>query len=270
MFFFSEKYVIPEEEEEYEAATPQLQNQQQTPEINHEEDGLSNPNEGETEQEALLTAMRSSMCRTSLGKAAIPYVLFLSSLIVSLGSGASVKYFPLFFKELGLGSAAVQSIFLAVPVFISAFSFLATQLSKKIGRVETTVLSDVIGTSLLYAMNCLSRDVQRNSDEQDTLWFKNPHRVILITAVYLFRTGIINSCYPLLESILMDNVPSNQRARWKSLESIASFGWTGSALIGGILSDEHSYQFTFTITAAMQLSGGLILLLIQPFVEAEE
>jgi predicted MFS family arabinose efflux permease len=85
----------------------------------------------------------------------------------------------------------------------------------------------------------------------------------------LFRTGIINCSYPLLESILMDSVPSNQRARWKSLESIASFGWTGSAFIGGILSDTHSYQFTFTMTAWMQLASGVLLLLIQPLVEEE-
>lgn len=67
----------------------------------------------------------------------------------------------------------------------------------------------------------------------------------------------------------MDNVKSNERARWKSLESIASFGWTGSALVGGMLSDEHSYQFTFAITATMQLVGGLLLLVIQPLVESE-
>ena len=88
--------------------------------------------------------------------------------------------------------------------------------------------------------------------------------------VYVLRTGIMNSTYPLLESVLMDNVPSNGRARWKSLESISAFGWTGSALVGGILADDHSYRFTFAITAALQLFGGLILIPIQPFVESEE
>ena len=79
----------------------------------------------------------------------------------------------------------------------------------------------------------------------------------------------MNCTYPLLESILMDSVKSSERARWKSLESIASFGWTGSALVGGILSDKHSYQFTFAITATMQLFGGLLLLIIRPLVEPE-
>ena len=211
----------------------------------------------------------------------IPYVLFASSLISSLGSGASVKYFPLFFKEVGFGSAAVQGIFLVVPVSISCFSFLAQEAGKRYGRVETTVVSILIGVSLLFLMTVLSHNLQK-ADHVDfshvtqnldlsasSLWDSHPYKAMLIVVVYLFRTGIINSCYPLLESILMDNVPSNQRARWKSLESIASFGWTGSALLGGILSDEHSYQFTFALTAWMQLASGLVLLIIQPYVERE-
>lgn len=211
----------------------------------------------------------------------IPYVLFASSLISSLGSGASVKYFPLFFKEVGFGSAAVQGIFLAVPVSISCFSFIAQEAGKRYGRVETTVVSILIGVSLLFLMTVLSHNLQK-ADHVDfshvtqnldlsasSLWDSHPYKAMLIVVVYLFRTGIINSCYPLLESILMDNVPSNQRARWKSLESIASFGWTGSALLGGILSDEHSYQFTFALTAWMQLASGLVLLIIQPYVERE-
>jgi hypothetical protein len=79
----------------------------------------------------------------------------------------------------------------------------------------------------------------------------------------------MNSSYPLLESVLMDSVKSNERAKWKSLESIASFGWTGSALLGGILADKHSYEFTFKATALMQLFGGLILIFIRSCVAPE-
>ena len=182
---------------------------------------------------------------------------------------------------MGFGSAAVQGIFLVVPVSISCFSFIAQEAGKRYGRVETTVVSILIGVSLLFLMTVLSHNLQK-ADHVDfshvtqnldlsasSLWDSHPYKAMLIVVVYLFRTGIINSCYPLLESILMDNVPSNQRARWKSLESIASFGWTGSALLGGILSDEHSYQFTFALTAWMQLASGLVLLIIQPYVERE-
>jgi hypothetical protein len=53
------------------------------------------------------------------------------------------------------------------------------------------------------------------------------------------------------------------------LESIAAFGWTGSALVGGIFADNRSYRFTFAITASFQLVGALILAPLQPFVESE-
>lgn len=178
---------------------------------------------------------------------------------MSLGSGASVKYFPLFFKELGFSSAGVQGIFVMVPMSIASFSFVAQRVSTRLGSVETTVLFDIAGTSLLFFMTWLSRD-------ENHLDMANKY---LIVVVYVIRTGIMNSSYPLLHSILMDNVPSNRRARWKSLESIAAFGWTGSALVGGILADDHSYRFAFSITAAMQLFGALLLVPIQPFVELE-
>ena len=79
----------------------------------------------------------------------------------------------------------------------------------------------------------------------------------------------MNCTYPLEESILMDSVPQNTRARWKSLESISQFGWCGSAVIGGLLSDRYTYSFTFVITAVVQGTGTLLLLLIQPLVPME-
>ena len=79
----------------------------------------------------------------------------------------------------------------------------------------------------------------------------------------------MNCTYPLEESILMDSVPPNTRARWKSLESISQFGWCGSAVIGGLLSDRYTYSFTFVITAVVQGTGTL-LLLIEPLVPTEK
>eukprot|EP00470_Lotharella_oceanica_P010938 CAMPEP_0170191402 /NCGR_PEP_ID=MMETSP0040_2-20121228/51625_1 /TAXON_ID=641309 /ORGANISM="Lotharella oceanica, Strain CCMP622" /LENGTH=62 /DNA_ID=CAMNT_0010439475 /DNA_START=16 /DNA_END=200 /DNA_ORIENTATION=- len=49
----------------------------------------------------------------------------------------------------------------------------------------------------------------------------------IIVPIYVIRTGVMNCTYPLDESILMDFCPKEKRARWKSLESIAAFGWCG-------------------------------------------
>jgi MFS family permease len=253
MFFYSDKYIVPELEEPSSIASTQ---QPATIETITEDVGTFM---GSEEPDTVLTDM-STRASGMFTVAAIPYVLFFSSLVTSLASGASVKYFPLYFKDLGLASGAVQGIFLAVPLSISAFSFVSTRVSKRLGRIETIVLFSLFGISLLYLMTFLSEHVTQG----------NVVGQVFVVAIYLLRTGIMNCSYPLLESILMDAVPSNQRAQWKSLESIASFGWTGSALVGGILSDHHSYEYTFRFTATMQLIGSLMLLSIQSLVEDED
>jgi len=80
----------------------------------------------------------------------------------------------------------------------------------------------------------------------------------------------MNCTYPLNESILMDFVPKNERARWKSLDSVVSFGWCGSAAIGGWLSDKYDYTFTFLITAIIQSVGVLCFLPLIPLVPRKE
>jgi MFS family permease len=315
MFFFSDDYVI---HEEVTSALPAPETTTTTSSSSGSEEELIVNGEGSTTTTEQASQQQqqhasSSSCRPSCNrkfwlftnKACVPYVVFVSGLVVSLGSGASVKYFPLFFKELGLKQAAVQAIYLFMPVFISGLSFVAQRASRSMGRIETTILFYIIGTALLYYLTYLSQSIPSSSshdgddgssstmttrsmiwhdDEHGdatgnmgddhasvptTLWQENPRTVIWIVIIWWLRTGIMNAVYPLLESILMDVVPSNQRARWKSLESIAAVGWTGSALVGGILSDSHSYQFTFVITATMQLVGAFLLIPIQPLVEME-
>lgn len=91
----------------------------------------------------------------------------------------------------------------------------------------------------------------------------------IIVPVYLVRSAIANCTYPLDESVLMDNVPKSTRARWKTLESISMFGWCGSAFIGGYLADKYSYNFTFLITAILQLVAGIPMVMIMPVVKKE-
>ena len=62
----------------------------------------------------------------------------------------------------------------------------------------------------------------------------------------------------------------HSRTRWKSLESVTQVGWAGSAALGGYLADQHGYVFTFLITAALQFTGTLAVLILAPIVEAEK
>ena len=64
----------------------------------------------------------------------------------------------------------------------------------------------------------------------------------------------------------MDYAPKGERARWKALDSVSSFGWCGSAAIGGVLSDMYGYPFTFVITIGMQAFATLGYCVLIPMV----
>lgn len=186
----------------------------------------------------------------------IPSILFLSSLITALGSGASVKFFPLFFKDAGLSPQQVQWIFVFSPLCIAAFTVVAKQVAERIGRIKATIIFESTGSLLLMLMSFLHHRGVSNP------WLMIP--------IYLLRTSFMNCTYALCESVLMSAVPSNERSRWKSLESIAAFSWTGSAVVGGVLSDARGYAFAFGITAVVQLLGTWILFPLDAIVQEEE
>ena len=133
------------------------------------------------------------------------------------------------------------------------------KLAKDIGRIQTILLTRLIGVSVLFVMASLCyADIKSG-------WIFVP--------AYLLRTGLLNCTYPLDESVLMDHVPVNVRGRWKSLESVSAFGWCGSAALGGLLADKYDYATTFVFTATLQGLGALIqipLIALVPIDEASK
>lgn len=51
--------------------------------------------------------------------------------------------------------------------------------------------------------------------------------------IWIMRTAFMNCSFPLSKSILNDYTTKGTRNTWNSFESIASFGWSGSAVLGG-------------------------------------
>mmetsp|Transcript_2307 Transcript_2307/g.4932 ORF Transcript_2307/g.4932 Transcript_2307/m.4932 type:complete len:547 (-) Transcript_2307:50-1690(-) len=188
----------------------------------------------------------------------IPIILCLQSCVFALGSGMTVKFFPLFFKEeVGMSPSQVQIIYVLVPITMVLFSGVGEKISSTgFGRVQTMILLNSLGVSCLFAMVFAKK-------------YLDSHPLILVP-VYVLRTALMNSTYPLNESILMDFVPKNERARWKSLDSVVSFGWCGSAALGGWLTDKYDYTFTFLITAIIQSVGVFCFFALVPLVPRKE
>jgi len=68
----------------------------------------------------------------------------------------------------------------------------------------------------------------------------------------------------------MDSLPPNKRGFWKSLESVSSFGWSGSAYFGGLISKPGDYSKTFIATGIFQLVGIPILIYLTTIVPKKE
>eukprot|EP00924_Labyrinthula_sp_SR-Ha-C_P009853 snap_masked-scaffold_21-processed-gene-1.4-mRNA-1 protein AED:0.07 eAED:0.12 QI:0/0/0/1/1/1/2/0/435 len=144
----------------------------------------------------------------------ICFIILWSNLFYAFGSGMTVNFFPLFFKNtLSLSPSSVQ-----ITSMLSRLTFiLLTMFSQKL-------------------------------------------------SLYISRVRIVFFTHG---SILMDNVPSEKRSRWKSFHSITSYGWTGTAFFGGVLADKYSYGYSFYVTAIFQLIGTLIYSLLFNIVQEE-
>ncbi|KAJ1456943.1 major facilitator superfamily domain-containing protein [Pelagophyceae sp. CCMP2097] len=181
----------------------------------------------------------------------IPLSVVAADTLSMLGSGMTIKYFPLFFwKDCGLSPIQVNAIYAAGPLGIAASTVLAQKLSKRLGRVGATVSTKLAGIALLVAMTRM-RDTR------------------LVVATYVLRTWLMNCCSGLTRSVLNDYVPKAERARWNAFESVNLFSWSGSAVLGGYLIERSGYRATFLATAAMQLVAVAMLASVAHLVRAE-
>ena len=170
----------------------------------------------------------------------IPVIIFFTDVIVAFGSGMTIKFFPLWWKEDNeMSPIAVQFIYVLSPLGIIVAGYVSVWLSKRIGRVQTCMLLRTLGCTAMVVLV--------------HLFHRRANKFYVLVPIYLIRTASMNGVYPIMESVLMDTVPPETRARWKSLDSISAFGWCGSAALGGYLADRYDYTVTFLITAAIQV-----------------
>jgi MFS family permease len=185
----------------------------------------------------------------------VPTVMFLAELVIIMGSGMTVKFWPLFLKnDCGMSMRTIQVLGIIIIVEIIVFQYIAQKISKYFGRINTVFALNMMGITCQTVLGLLT--------SYDNVW--------LIGFLYTFRVSIMNSSGPLLNSSLMDMVPKGHRARWESLYSIITLGWCGSALLGGLINDKMDYGSTFLVTSGCHFIGNCIYLLIRNSIESEK
>ena len=153
----------------------------------------------------------------------------------------TVKFFPLFFrKEYAFTPFELCLLSFAFPVMTASFIQVARVVSTKIGRTQTVFAAKIIGTLVLLAMAY------------------TVHPTWLVVAFWLFRGAFMNCVGALNQSVIMDCVNPSHRGRWSALNSLSRFTWSGSAFIGGIVTDNHSYRYTFVVTACIYIFSNIL------------
>ncbi|MFW9924219.1 MAG: MFS transporter [Candidatus Thorarchaeota archaeon] len=183
----------------------------------------------------------------------IPFLLVASNVIIGIGAGMTIKFFPVFFKEIYvLNPVAIQVIMGFTSLLTGILGIIAQKFSLKQGRVQMIYWVQFIATACLVVLAIYP-----------PLW--------VLVPIFIARGSFMNAAQPLSRSILMDIIPKKNRGRWNSVEAIAwGLFWNMSAVIGGFLvGDNNNFNLCFTITAFVYILGMIPIIIMMPMVGKE-
>lgn len=184
----------------------------------------------------------------------IPVLVATSDVGAGLASGMSVRFFAIFlYDNLHVNPIHVQVLYVITPLIQATLMKTAQMLAQRFGRCQIAVAFKWTGISLMFAM---------------VLAYTKKQPVWLTCMVLVLRTAFMNSTSALTKSVLMDNVPKKERAKWSALESLNTFSWSGSAAIGGLLVDRWGVVPNFCVTACLQFLATLPFLILSVFGKA--
>eukprot|EP00923_Selenidium_pygospionis_P037680 GHVN01066016.1.p1 GENE.GHVN01066016.1~~GHVN01066016.1.p1 ORF type:complete len:674 (-),score=114.13 GHVN01066016.1:4964-6985(-) len=171
-----------------------------------------------------------------------PLLILCTDAFRGIGSGMSVRFFTLFFINdynfTPVESSALSMLYL---VAIAALTLQANSLSKRIGRAEASLLFQGIGIALLLVL------VRVRS-------------TAVVVVVFVLRGAFANGCSTIDRAMVSDYTKSTQRGKYNAIETINGVTWCGSAVLGGIISDQKDYRYSFTVTAVIYAIGMLLYL----------
>ena len=165
----------------------------------------------------------------------VPYLIVANDLVMSVGAGMTVKYFPLFFiQDYSLRPYEICILFGISPLSTAATMKGCEWASRTRGRPFVTLLSSTCGVICLVTISQV-RD-----------------RWVVIVA-FILRDALTNGVTPLDTSMLMDAVPRKHRGKWSTMDSVVLVSWSASAILGGLLIDaeHHDFRLAFLLTSAI-------------------
>lgn len=187
-------------------------------------------------------------------KKLIPLILVSSNVIIGIGAGMTIKYFPIFFMtEYNLSPVWLQVLMGTTALVTGLFGIAAQKASLKFGRVQTIFYVQFIATACLLVITIYPP-------------------IAILVPLFILRGSFMNAGQPLSRSILMDMIPKTNRGKWNSVEAIAwGLFWNVSAVIGGFLIGESNrYNLCFVITTFVYIVGMIPIIMLMPLVGKEK
>lgn len=177
----------------------------------------------------------------------IPILCAAADVFVALGSGMTVKFWALFYRNEMNFSPVRIGINLSLECLSCAlFANFLQKVGPRIGKMRLTVCCYAAGICVLTLV-VFNR----------AWWRESPNVVV---ALLIARMVFINAPTPFLATVLAHHVEPKAQGRWASRTSMSTFGWAGSAAFGGWICDNYGYGFTFVITAMLHACGTLCLI----------
>lgn len=184
--------------------------------------------------------------------------ILLADLVSGFGSGMTVKFIPLFFKNrAGFSPVATNALSIGAALLMVGAAKGCERWSQRAGRARVCAACMVLASlglvGLAWADAGSFTGVLLNTGPHLTSTLQRASAV----ALYLL-TCAQHACRPLKKAALNDHVPYHARGRWNALDGATRFGWSGSAVLGGYLVDRGGYGLTFVVTALTQLAAAAV------------
>ncbi|KAF4674104.1 hypothetical protein FOL46_005808 [Perkinsus olseni] len=181
---------------------------------------------------------RTKLIRSYTNSICIVCAILGQDVITALGSGMSVQYFQLWFKnDYGVDPRTLAILNVVTTLTVAFMTYAVTnELATRFGTVKVVVTIRLTAVLLLWAMVIV-----------------RPIGILLV--LYVIRMAFMNCSRPVFRAMLMDHTPRKDRGKVNAVDMVRMFSWSGSAAIGGLLVDHWGYRFNFIVTGLVHCCG---------------
>lgn len=163
-------------------------------------------------------------------------MIIVYNMLIGFGAGLVIPFFNLFLQyKLSVGTGVVGTIMAYSQAATIIGAFLVPYVSKKLGRVYTVQLCQILSIPFLIVISIAG-----------SVW--------LTTLVFFMRSALMNMAQPALQSLTMEIVEDGERSALSSLISLSNHIARGiSASVAGFIMANISYELPYYITAVLYL-----------------